>query len=586
MMLNVFLLFRPVDGRPVVRNRRQPRLRLCPGASALPWIACLVPLAACAGVPREVTTFRDEARELVRAAETATDPARRVLLLEDARARLHRVVGFHPSTDIATRLVAGGPAEPLWLPGIERALVEARMDTCRAAPDYSCLVENALAASAAPEYAMAGLDGGYPWIAVSQARVGDVRGAQATLRRLVDSGLPGADLVAESMRPRIALAQAAIGDVEGAMQTAERRQTGSAWAAIAIAQARTGDIDAALASADRIVPDTVGLTEGEMVRIGGYVLLPLALTRIGAAQLEAGAHEEAAETLLRAARSLEGRLTSGRNDIGTRLLRTIVSTLAEMDDVTAARQILSRAQTAAEESEYSFLRGPWLVGVASAWAAIGDTASAVEVLIQVQSAAAREAQDRRDSPFASIQSYRNVILGWARIGEVARAHELTDSIVPDEVLSGRAASTASWVLSDLAELLAGIGDVEGAARIVERVDAVDMSGNRSRVAVVEQRARAHLAEVSAIEARARAGDAEAALRSAREILGELHPLPRRGDAWNGGDSPGSGGRPRCRGGSPCRRCRLCRPGSSPGSSASPAPKRSLRSGRGLSRRCH
>ena len=487
--------------------------------------ACVVLLAACAGVPREATTLRNEALELVRAAEATTDPAQRVPLLEDARARLHRIVGLHGSTDAARHLLEGGPAEPLWLPNVERALVEARMDACRAAPDYGCLIENALLASAAPEYMMGdfGTAPGYPWIAVAQARIGDVAGADATLGRLADSGHPDADLVAESMRPRIAVLQAAFGQIDEAMQTAEHRHAASVRAAIAIAQARAGDTEAALAAADRIVGDTAGASEYEIERRRGYLLLPLALTRIGVAQAESGVSEEASETLLRAARSLEGVLTSGQNDIGTRLLRAIVSTLTEMGDEDVAEQVLLRARTAAAESEYAFARELSLLGIASVRAAIGDSARAVEVLLEVESEAARTARERGDSPWAPIQSYRNVILGWARIGEAVRAHELVDSLVTDAALSGRVSSTASRLLADLARLLAEAGDVDGAARTAERLDAVGLGGNRSRVTVAEERSRALAARVSVIEARARGGDARAALASAREITGELHP---------------------------------------------------------------
>ena len=488
-------------------------------------LACVVLLAACAGVPREATTLRNEALELVRAAETTADAARRVPLLEDARARLHRIVGFHGSTDAARQLLEGGPAEPLWLPNVERALVEARMDACRAAPDYGCLIENALLAAAAPEYMMGDLwtAPGYPGIAVAQARIGDVAGADATLGRLAHGGLPDADLIAESMRPRIAVSRAAFGGIDEAMQTAEHRHAASVWAAIAIAQARAGDTRAALASANRIVGDTAGASEYEIEGRRGYLLLPLALTRIGVAQAESGVAEEASETLLRAARSLDGVLTSGQNDIGTRLLRAVASTLTGMGDAEAAEQVLLRARTAAEESEYSSVREGSLLGIASVWAAMGDSARAVEVLLQVESEAARTAQERGGSPWAPIQSYRNVILGWARIGEAARARELADSLVTDAVLSGRAASAASWLLADLARLLAEAGDVESAARTAERLDAVDFSGNLSRVTLAEERSRALAAAVSVIEARARAGDARAAFASAREIPGELHP---------------------------------------------------------------
>lgn len=482
--------------------------------------ACVVVLAACAGVPREATTLRNEARELVRAAETTTDPAQRVPLLEDARARLHRIVGFHGSTDAGRQLLEGGPAEPLWLPNIERALVEARMDACRAAPDYGCLIETALLAAAAPEYMM-GAATGYPGIAVAQARIGDVAGADATLERLADGGLPDADLVAESMRSRIAVLQAALGQIDEAMQTAKHRHAASVWAAVAIAQASAGDTRAALASADRIVGDTAEASEYEIEQRRGYLLLPLALTRIGVAQAESGVSEEASETLLRAAHSLEGVLTSGQNDIGTRLLRTIVSALTGMGDAESAEQVLLRARIAAEESEYSLVREGSLLGVASVWAAMGDSARAVEVLLQIESEAARTARDRGDSPWAPIQSYRNVVLGWARIGEATRARQLADSLVTDAVLSGRASSAASWLLADLARLLADVGDVEGAARTAERLDAVGTSGNRSPVMV--ERSRVLAAVVSVIEARARAGDARAALASAREVDGELHP---------------------------------------------------------------
>ena len=108
---------------------------------------------------------------------------------------------------------------------INRALRRARMDACHAAPDYACVMDNALEAARAtvPE----GRDLAYRAVALAQARLGDVQGALATASHV--PGFDPGDRLDYVLYPRfddlrvvVAAMQARTGDPASALATAER----------------------------------------------------------------------------------------------------------------------------------------------------------------------------------------------------------------------------------------------------------------------------------------------------------------------------------------------------------------------------
>ena len=240
-----------------------------------------------------------EARGLVAQAEATVEPATRLALLDSARTRLYRAMSFSETSRVASQLADG--AGLLSVPEIDRALRHARMDICRAAPDYECLIDNAMEAARAtvPE----GRDLAFRSIALAQARLEDLDGALETARYI-----PGFDPTARSDDshdsytyyplfddPRVVIVAmtARTGDPDAALEWAERLDVVTrVWREIAAAFARRGDtLQAAdvVARAERLAD---GITDDEeRTRV---------LVQAGLAWDGFGRSDRAAESLTRA----------------------------------------------------------------------------------------------------------------------------------------------------------------------------------------------------------------------------------------------------------------------------------------------
>ena len=192
-----------------------------------------------------VDSLLAEAAALAARAEAEPEPAAKVAPLDSARTLLYQAMSFYRSSDAAAVVAAGRRAGVPQAGEINRALRRARMDACRAAPDYACVMDNALEAARAtvPE----GRDLAYRAVALAQARLGDLQGALATASHVpgFDPG-DGRDYVLyprfDDLRVVVAAMQARTGDPASALATAERLGVfGSVWREIVRAFRRQGD---------------------------------------------------------------------------------------------------------------------------------------------------------------------------------------------------------------------------------------------------------------------------------------------------------------------------------------------------------
>ena len=480
------------------------------------------------------------ARKLVRSAEAEPSPLDRVPLLEDARANLHRIVGFHRSTAIASALVEGHEAGGLSLEAVERALREARMDVCRAAPNYRCLVDSAVAAVASEEYLVwalgrdnpfvPGYEGerGYGTIATALARAGDVQGALALLDRLIERGFGDSDRV-RTLMGHVAQVQAATGDPQGATQTAqpafsierryrEHRPESLLWSAIAVAHAAAGDFDAAMEAIDSIWTEPVGLGAPQANRplIGPRrgLLRSYALTQIGLARARSGGVADALTTLADAANDVIGRLGDAHHGMGRRILATAARTSLEAGDVATAEDMVARAHAATEQLA-DYLRPVHLVDVAWVWASIDRPDRAARALAAAH-AAYRERDERpgrRQDPARVIEGMADIGKGWALVGDLAMARMLRDSVM--ELVAEMNAET------EYPRTLYGLSEFQAALVALES-EADDLDAARRTATQIDSTTRHHRTAHHYIAA-ATVRNSPDPRRIIDALPGELHP---------------------------------------------------------------
>ena len=501
-------------------------------------LLCAVGLSAC-GSPSPEAGLLDEADRLVRTAEAASAPDRSVALLEEARARLHRIAGFYRATPIGTALVERRPTDGPSLEEVDQALRAARVDACRTAPDYACLHYHALAAVGALEHwvpAMRGsflfdipYDGGlgYATIADALAHAGDVGGA-AELENRIPPTLRNPILVS--------MVRAATGDPDGTAEVADSlyrayraeprllHRGRELWGAIALARATAGDWEAALAGWDRIRTEESAEQRGDVREpptgptrglLGAYVL-----AQIGQAQARGGDRAGARHTLAASADDVIGRLGSGQRDMGRRILTTVAVVLLELGDTTVAEDVLVRAASAAEQGAH-YLRISHLLQIAPAWAAIGRDDKAAETMARAR-AAGVETDSARAPPLWPVNEIRRQAeagLSWLLIGDIGKARALRDSVLAADLPPQEADRVNRWevasFLAALASSEAGAGNMEAAHRTAEGIDTAGASG------LDRHHRRAHLAIASARAA----GRADVG-RIIEAHPGTLHPYHR------------------------------------------------------------
>ena len=404
------------------------------------------PSAAAANGP-VVDSLLAEAAALAARSEAAPEPAAKVAPLDSARTLLYQAMSYYRSSDAAMAVADGRRAAVLQAGDIDRALRRARMDACRAAPDYACVMDNALEAARAtvPE----GRDLAYRTVALAQARLGDVQGALATA-----SHVPGFD----------------PGDGRDYVQYP---RFDDLRVVVAAMQARTGDPTSALATADRL--DVFGSVWREIVQ---------AFRRQGdetrAARIVARRESEVAD--------IADDLTRARAYVDTGI------EWADMGQGELGAEALARAQAVAADADAPELRASALVEVATAWARAGDAARAKATVAQALSLleaagapgqrepARRVDRDGRDLASVDPRNSRRTIETWLGIGEAETLFSLAeylrfreqrslrrDIIVaqadPGTVAAMAADSASVWGWRDLevASALAKAGDVDGAA---------------------------------------------------------------------------------------------------------------------------
>ena len=477
-------------------------------------VLCLMLLSACARNTHPATSLLAEAEELVAASHGEPTAAGRVPLLENARRKLHRIVGHHPSTPLAADLREGRIAGTLSLPEVDRRVREARMDACLEAASYDCLIENALAAARVHVESGQGHDS----VAVAQARLGDTEGALATVEEILGSGLAIPEWRTVPLLELIAPVQAAQGNIEGARATAERIWKLNAareypffpdhvWAAIAVAQAHAG------------APDSAMVSLANLSR-GGVAFPAHVLTRVARVRAETGDAEGAAQALDEAATMLgpdAGRCPMGplqRHSVQV-VFRDIAEAQVEMGDIQGADETVSRAIGVAEQvqARVTCESNPLahaLADFASMWAAIGDGNRAVRLLRQARESAGQLEGDPGARTLLLLAPY------LAEFGEIETAWTIADSL---------ATESGDWVLHLLAWRaialrLTEAGDV---ARAEQAGDRIETGFHRL------------VANIRAASARAASGDSAAADRLLTDIGAEVARNGVPGYEWQAAD---------------------------------------------------
>lgn len=420
---------------------------------------------ACVDDGGQAETLLADAEELVAAARNEQSAAGKLPLLENARGKLHRIVGYHPSTTLAADLREGRVAGTLSLAAVDQQVRHARMDACLGNVGYECLIESALAA--ARVHLESGQ--GHDTIAVAQARLGDTDGALATVDELLGSGLAIPEWRTAALLELIAPAQAAKGDVEGALATAERiRQLnatdervelpGHVQAAIAVAQARAGEPDSALVT-------SAGLPEWE-APLFAHVLTHVARARAGTGDAEGAAQAlDAAAALLGPDMGIYPLFPLDRHSVQIQF-RGIAEAQVDMGDIQGAVETVSRAIEVAEQVQSR--AGPEinhlvhaLADFASMWAAIGEEDRAARLLARARSSAGQLDGDRR------YDALRLLVPFLGEFGAVDTARALADSLAN----AGRGGMVPEWrSWWAISERLVAEGETDGATRAADRID--------------------------------------------------------------------------------------------------------------------
>ena len=474
----------------------------------------LLLLPACADDGGQAEVLLADAEELVVAARNESSAAGKLPLLLTARRKLHRIVGYHPTTTLAADLREGRMAGTLSLAAVDQQVRHARMEACLENAGYECLIENALAAARVHLESGQGHDS----IAAAQARLGDTEGALATVDELLGSGLAIPEWWTVALLELIVPVQAAQGDVEGALATAERIWQLNAmrehaffpdhvWAAIAVAQANAGEADSALAS-------SANLSDRE-APLSAHVLTHVARARDAAGDAEGAAHAlDAAAALLGPDMGIYPLLPLDRHSVQI-VFRGIAEAQLDMGDIRGAAETVSRAIEVAEQvqsrvdPEINHLVHA-LADFASMWAAIGEGDRAARLLALARSSGGQLDADRRHDA-------RLLVPFLAEFGAVEAARALADSLA-DAGRGGIVPEWPSWWA--IAERLAAEGDTDGATRAADRIDR-----GFHRLA----------AHIRIASARARSGDTAAAVQLLTGIVADVSREGVPGHEWETAD---------------------------------------------------
>lgn len=288
---------------------------------------------------------------------------------------------------------------------------DARMEECRTSPDYTCMIESALVMTArAPPSTR---DGSYQMIVKAQARLGDTRGALASLDRMT---VGDADedvfrgVFEQDARGIVAAMQAKLGDVEGALATAERfGVVRGAGPAIALVQQAAGDAEGAARTLDR------ALEAADTIRYGNQ--RPVALVRIATFAEKTGDAEHVLRAVSMVRQHGDGFFLNDGAIIGA------ASALTGVGETRIAAEIVSAAQESAASFGGPIGSALVLPSVALAWTQTGDTARAEETMLLAESTTP-------DIDLAvQLTAGFTVAAGWADIGRRDEALEMVDVIV-------------------------------------------------------------------------------------------------------------------------------------------------------------
>lgn len=472
-----------------------------------------------------------EAESLVSQAEANADPAASLAPLDSARTLLYRAMSFSAASRAAADLADGAGA--LTSAEIDRALRRARMDICRAAPDYRCLIDNAVEAARAtvPE----GRDLAFRTIALARARLGDVDGAIETAAHI-----PGFDPTKSRTRggglraradgsdspyvyyplfddPRVVIVAmtARTGDADTALERAERLGVVTrVWREVAAAYVSRGDTLQALDVIARAVQLADGVEDDEE-RARVLVHAGLAWGRLGRSDL-------AAESLTRALADAE-------------LVKPAPSRISLLVDLATASMEVSTAH--AERA------------VAKALALLDATElrywEQARLRNRLDAVLGTDADDPpvRPSSFLTSQD----AIAAARTGDIDPALALARS----DRFRNRRGREQVELLTEVAAARIRAGDVRTARRDLDRVKA-DIAANRDLLARgVDHSWHYHtagtLADVAAVLAQA--GDSagardmylEAIAEAARAYRWDVYPFrPASPDDPNPFDTFGSG----------------------------------------------
>lgn len=470
-----------------------------------------------------------EADALVALAEATAEPAARLAPLDSARTLLYRAMSFSVTSRIAAELANGvGPLNPA---KIDRTLRRARMDICRTAPSYQCLIDNALEAARAtvPE----GRDLAFRTIVLAQARLEDLDGAIETTAHI-----PGFDPKMSRPRDGGFRAGAASGDDPYAYYPL----FDDPRVVIVAMTARTGDPVAALELAERLGVVTRVWREIAAAFVRAADTLQAADVVARAEQQADGVEddEERTRVLLQAGLFWDG---LGRRDLAA---ESLTRAQAEADSVEPARSRISLLVDMATMS----------VNVSTAHA--DQTATKALALldeVELRSWERRQWRNRLQAVVGSDTGDPSERPETVRTFEdalaAAQKGDFDGALAYADRFRSRRGRDRIELLTEVAAARIRAGDVQTARRDLERIKA-DITANRDRLARgVDHSWHYHtsgtLADVAAVLAQA--GDStgardmymEAVAEAAKVGPWDVYPFrPASPDDRNPFDTFGSG----------------------------------------------
>lgn len=466
---------------------------MLPNAGAVRVLLMLAVAGGCHADGEDADELFARTEVLLQAADTTSDAADRVVLLERARTLLYRIMGAEEASDAAAALADGRTVGGLSLRRVEGALRTARMDVALTNPGYARLIENALVAAAAAHPSEQ--DRAYETIALAQARLGDIEGALATARNISDQARWRAGRFPSLSRsdPPVVLAslQARAGDLEGALRTPEELGVSAddVWAELAFARAVTGDVEGAGAMMSRL--------EASASRGGGSIDGILRLLDITRAWSAIGDAERAAEVLEQARRNAVAYVRPSDP------LARIAAAWAALGRPERAGEVMLRALALAEQPQWLGSDGS-LGNVAAGLVEIGEIEAARSIADFI-SGVGRSAGPRRSEVSEALE-HRKVLEAIAlALSDRGETRAALASLPPSQY--------EAPFLRMMAARRAEAGDIGGALAVVARLGIGDLED----IDPWDLDFEGVVVQVALAEARADGGDAE----TARDRLGAI-----------------------------------------------------------------